>query len=82
MRLDDAGPRTWLLGATAGWALAALLLSLLGMGGRITPLPADPALLQALPEPAAPAAPRLGPLADYRAISARPLLSPNRALTT
>lgn len=78
MRLDEAGPRTWLLGASAAWALAVLLLAVAGMGGRIVPLPADPALLQALPEPTPPAAARLGPLAQYRAISARPLLSSNR----
>lgn len=78
MRLDDAGPRTWLLGATAAWAVALLLLASAGMGGRIEPLPADPTLLQSLPEPAAPAPARLGPLADYARISARPLMSPNR----
>lgn len=78
MRVDDAGPRTWLLGATAAWALAAWILALAGMGGRITPLDADPALVQPLPEPAAPAPARLGPLGDYGRISARPLLSPDR----
>ena len=78
MRLDDAGPRTWLLGATTAWALVALLLAFAGMGGRIEPLPADPSLLQSLPEPAAPAPARLGPLSGYARISARPLLSPSR----
>ena len=78
MRLDDAGPRTWLLGAVATWAVGAWLLALAGMGGRITPLDADPALLQPLAEPAAPAPGRLGPPSDYARISARPLLSPDR----
>lgn len=78
MRLDDAGPRTWLLGATAGWAVALWLLALGGMGGRIVPLPDDPALAQALPVPAAPVAGRLGPSSGYVEISGRPLLSPDR----
>ena len=78
MRLDDAGPRTWLLGAAAGWAVALWLLALVGMGGRIAPLPDDPALAQALPEPAAPVAGRLGPQSAYAEISGRPLLSPDR----
>lgn len=78
MRLDDAGPRTWLLGATAGWAVALWLLALGGMGGRIAPLPDDPALAQALPVPAAPVAGRLGPASGYVEISGRPLLSPDR----
>lgn len=78
MRLDDAGPRTWLLGATAGWTLALWLLALAGMGGNITPLPDDPALAQALPAPAAPVAGRLGPPSGYVEISGRPLLSPDR----
>ena len=78
MRLDDAGPRTWLLGAAAGWSVALWLLALIGMGGRIAPLPDDPALVQALPEPAAPVAGRLGPQSGYMEISGRPLLSPDR----
>lgn len=78
MRLDDAGPRTWLLAATAGWALALWLLALAGMGGRITPMPDDPDLVQRLPQPAPPAAQRLGPLAQYAEIGARPLFSEDR----
>ena len=78
MRLDDAGPRTWLLGAAAGWSVALWLLALIGMGGRIAPLPDDPALAQALPEPAAPVAGRLGPQSGYMEISGRPLLAPDR----
>ena len=78
MRLEDAGPRTWLLGATAGWSLAVWLLALAGMGGRIAPLPDDPSLVQPLPAPTAPVAGRLGPSSGYEAISGRPLLSPDR----
>ena len=46
MRIDDAGPRTWLLAGVAGWALVAWLLAVAGMGGRVEPLPDDPTLLQ------------------------------------
>ena len=49
MRLDDAGPRTWLLATAAGWALLAWVLALAGMGGRIAPLPDDPGLVRPLP---------------------------------
>ena len=78
MRIDDAGPRTWLLGAVAGWALALWLLAVAGMGGRISPLEADASLVQPLPEPVPAVAGRLGPPSEYAAISARPLLSPDR----
>ena len=78
MRLDDAGPRTWLLGAVAAWALGAWILALAGMGGRITPMDDDPALVQPLAAPGAAAPGRLGPPSDYARISARPLLSPDR----
>ena len=47
MRLDDVSPRTWLFGAAAGWALAAWMLALAGMGGRVVPLADDPSLLLA-----------------------------------
>lgn len=78
MRLDDAGPRTWLLAAAAGWALAAWLLAAAGMGGRAEPLADDPGLLEALP-PMRPSPPlRLGPLGQYTAIATRPLFSENR----
>lgn len=65
MRIDDAGPRTWLLGAVAGWALVLWLLAVAGMGSRITPLEADPSLQQPLPVPAPAAAGRLGPASGY-----------------
>ena len=78
MRADTAGAKTWLLGAVAAWAVCAWLLALLGMGGSVTSLPEDPALLQPLPQ-AAPLLPeRLGPLPQYAEIGRRPLFSENR----
>ena len=78
MRVEDAGTRTRLLAALAGCALVAWLLAVAGMGGRIEPLPDDPAQLAALP-PVRPAPPlRLGPLTKYDALSARPLFSEDR----
>ena len=72
MRTDAIGPRTWLLVAVAGWALVAWLLAVAGMGGVIRPLPADPSLVQALPQLRPAAAERLGPLDQYTQMSARP----------
>jgi len=78
VRLDDASPRTWLLAAAAGWALAAWLLAAAGMGGRVEPLEDDPSLLKPLP-PVRPSPPlRLGPLGQYDAIASRPLFSEDR----
>jgi general secretion pathway protein N len=67
-----------MLGAVAGWALAAWLLALGGMGGRLTPLPDDPSLLQALPKPGKAPADRLGPFGQYAEIATRPLFSQDR----
>lgn len=78
MRADAAGARTWLLGASALWALAFWILGLAGLGGRIERLPEDPALLQRLPQPPAPAKERLGPLPQYASIGDRPLFSEDR----
>src|SRR3546814_5308940 len=50
MRADTISAKTWLLGAAAAWALCAWLLALLGMGGGVTMLAEDPALLQPLPQ--------------------------------
>ncbi|HVI58896.1 MAG TPA: hypothetical protein VM619_08465 [Luteimonas sp.] len=78
MRAENAGAKTWLLGATAAWALCAWLLALLGMGGRVVPLPEDPSLLQPLPQARKAPPARLGPLAQYAEISRRPLFSEDR----
>lgn len=78
MRIDEAGPRTRLLAAAAGWAIIVWLLALAGMGGRIVPLPADAAAPATLPAIGEPAAGRLGAPTEYAAISRRPLLSSNR----
>lgn len=80
MRLEDVSPRTWLLGAVAGWALAAWVLALAGMGGRVTPLADDPSLLQSLPKPGKAPPERLGPFGQYAEIAARPLFSQDRRL--
>lgn len=78
MRVDALGPRTWLLGAVAGWAVLLLLLALLGMGGHVARLADDPSLVRALPalRPAPP--PRIGPLAQYGEAAARPLFADTR----
>ena len=78
MRLDDAGARTWLLAAVAGWAVLAWLLALSGMGGRIAPLVDDPGLLKPIPALPASAANRLGPIGQYTEIAARPLFAVDR----
>jgi general secretion pathway protein N len=78
MRLDDVSPRTWLLGTVAGWALLAWVLALVGMGGRVSPLPEDSSLLQSLPKPTKAPPERLGPFGQYAEIASRPLFSDDR----
>jgi len=78
VRLDDAGPRTWLLATVAGWALLAWLLAVAGMGRHAPALDADPTQLRPLPTTRAPAAERLGPLSQYAQIGTRPLFSQDR----
>lgn len=78
MRVDALGPRTWLLGAVAGWAVLVLLLALLGMGGHVARLADDPTLVRALPVLRPAPAPRIGPLAQYGEAAARPLFSETR----
>lgn len=78
MRVEGVAPRTWLLATVAGWALVLWALALLGLGERLQRLADDPSLLWRLPQ-LAPASPeRLGPLAQYSEISARPLFSEDR----
>ena len=78
MRAEDAGARTWLYAALAGWAVCIWVLALFGMGGSIDRLDDDPSLRQALPAPGARGAERLGALPQYAEISARPLFTDNR----
>ncbi|HSR64248.1 MAG TPA: hypothetical protein VLM17_01415, partial [Xanthomonadaceae bacterium] len=78
VRVDGAAPRTWLLAAVAAWALLAWLLAMAGMGAHVALLPADPALRQSLPAPRPSPPDRIGPLAQYAEIGARPLFSEDR----
>ncbi|TWT20185.1 hypothetical protein FQY83_10595 [Luteimonas marina] len=78
MRAEDAGARTWLYAALAGWAVCVWGLALFGMGGSIDRLDDDPSLRQALPSPTARGEERLGPLAQYGDVAARPLFTDNR----
>lgn len=78
MRPEDAGARTWLIAAFAGWAVLVWVLSMFGMGGSIDRLDDDPSLRRALPSPPPPGTERLGPLAQYADLSARPLFTDNR----
>ena len=78
MRFDSASPRTWLLAATAAWAVVTLLLALFGMGGRIALLPEDATLVHALPVLPKTAPERLGQLEQYGAIVSRPLFADDR----
>ncbi len=78
MRVDDVGPRTWLLAGLAGWALLGWLLAMAGMGGRVGSLADDPALLGALPSPGSAPVAVLGPAEQYAEIAARPLFAPDR----
>jgi len=78
MRAEDAGARTWLCAALAGWALCVWVLAMFGMGGSIERLDDDASLLQPLPAPPAPAPERLGPLPQYGDIAGRPLFTEDR----
>lgn len=78
MRFDSASPRTWLLAATAAWAVLALLLALFGMGNRVSRLPEDAGLIRALPTLPKAAPERLGPLSRYSEVVSRPLFADDR----
>lgn len=78
MRAEAAGARTRMLAAAALWAVCVWLLALFGLGGRVEPLPEDPALLQPLPQGSAGAEERLGPLSQYSEIGERPLFASDR----
>ena len=72
MRVESLGPRTLLLGTVAGWAVLVAILALAGLGGRITPLADDPGSAPRLPTLPKAAPERLGPLAQYSELTARP----------
>ena len=78
MRFDSAGPRTWLLAATALWAVVVLLLALAGMGQKYPLLPDDDSLLRRLPTLPKPVPERLGPLGQYAETASRPLFADDR----
>lgn len=78
MRVETAGARTWLLAAVALWAVCVWVLAAVGLGGRVQPLPEDPALLQPLPQDDAAVGERLGPLPQYAEIGERPLFAADR----
>ncbi|KAB8172696.1 general secretion pathway protein GspN, partial [Lysobacter maris] len=79
MRVENIGPRSWLLAAVAGWAVLVLLLAFAGMGGKVEPLAMSEGLLEPLPTVAQDeGAGTLGPLAQYAEIGARPLFSNDR----
>ena len=78
MRVDNAGPRTWLLAMLAGWALLVWGLALFGMGGQIDRLRDDASLARQLPTPRPPPPERVGPLAQYGETGARPLFTEDR----
>lgn len=78
MRPDTWTPRTGALATLAGWAVLVALLAVFGMGGRITPLPPDPSLVQPLPTLPATPTERLGPLPQYAEIGSRPLFAEDR----
>lgn len=77
MRLDSLSPRTWLLAGVAGWAVCLWVFALVGLGGRLGPLP-DDVPPQRLPATKIPAAERPGPQAQYQTIALRPIFSENR----
>lgn len=72
MRVESLGPRTLLLGTVAGWAVLVAILALAGLGGRITPLADDPGSAPRLPTLPKASPERLGPLAQYSELTARP----------
>lgn len=71
--------RSWLLIATAGWALACVIVALGGFGGHYRLLADNPSLAPPLPPlPHTNSATALGPLNLYAAAADRPLFYPDR----
>lgn len=72
-------PTSWLLLALAGWALAFVVVALIGFGGRTSPLPDDAALAPKLPPvPHFVTGSVLKPLDAYGEAFNHPLFFPNR----
>lgn len=78
MNAEATSPRTWLLGAVAGWAMLVWVLALFGLSGHIERLADDPSLAQKLPALPASVPERLGPFGQYSEFSRRPLFSEDR----
>lgn len=78
MNAEATSPRTWLLGAVAGWTMLVWVLALFGLGGHIERLADDPSLAQKLPALPAAVPERLGPFGQYSEFSQRPLFSDDR----
>lgn len=77
MRVDSLGPKTWLLGGIAAWAVVMWVLAMAGMGGRIGDTEIDDQT-QRLPGAVPAAKERLGPLGQYIEIGQRPLFAEKR----
>ncbi|MDR2872971.1 MAG: hypothetical protein LBV45_10775 [Xanthomonadaceae bacterium] len=78
MRTEAVNFRTWLLGATAVWAVLVLVLSLAGLGSRVQSLPDSVDSAVALPRSHVLEPNRLGALDQYTGVSSRPLLMADR----
>lgn len=78
MRVETAGPRTWLLAGAAAWGVAGLVLALAGMGARLPAATPDPALAKPLPPLRPAVASRIGPLGQYSEFAQRPLFATDR----
>lgn len=77
--LESLRPATWLAGAVAAWCVGLLVLAFAGLGGRVGPHPANPALGPSIPELRfSESAQRLGEATDYFAVGDRPLFNPDR----
>jgi general secretion pathway protein N len=77
MRADSLAPKTWLLAASAAWALCLWVLAMAGMGSRLGEAEQD-AAQQRLPTTSLPTGDRPGALTQYSEIAARPLFSERR----
>ncbi len=77
MRVDDLGPKTWLLAGVAAWGVLLWVLALAGMGARVGEAEVD-SEAQRLPGAVPAAKERLGSLGEYMEIGQRPLFTENR----